>query len=265
MANITEFKAKPVLIVTAFCIGVLFYISYMHFGIHRKERGEVGVKISEVIAASIDLVQRGGRIVKAIRSDESIGTRIKGKTSVNSNDYVTEGDTKSHQAIVSGLKSLWPSLKFVSEEHDAVQIPPDMPIPSKMDSEVSNVANDDPIVPIKDVLIWIDPLDATQEYTEGGDNPELLQYVTVMMCVAVKGNPVAGIIHQVFTGENGVTYWGWVDHGFSSSIAKDVSRASIKAKKTPVEGFPVNVIVSRSHAGTAKEEVCRYVRVGIVK
>ena len=35
----------------------------------------------------------------------------------------------------------------------------------------------------------------------------LIEYVTVMACIAVKGVPVAGVIRKPFTDE---TYWAWV-------------------------------------------------------
>lgn len=89
-----------------------------------------------------------------------------------------------------------------------------------------------------EVTVWVDPLDATQEYTEGREDKSLLKFVTVMVCVAVKGYPIAGIIHEPF---NGVTNWGWVGHGVSQSLQQYQRR----------EGGTkdLKVIYSRSHAG----------------
>ena len=86
--------------------------------------------------------------------------------------------------------------------------------------------------------MWIDPLDATQEYTEGRQDKSLLKFVTVMICVAVNGKPVAGVIHEAFTG---ATNWGWVEHGVSRSLREHQSnRPSNK---------DLFVTYSRSHAG----------------
>ncbi|GJQ68720.1 hypothetical protein Trydic_g17255 [Trypoxylus dichotomus] len=86
-----------------------------------------------------------------------------------------------------------------------------------------------------DITVWIDPLDATQEYTE-----KLNKYVTTMVCVAIKGEPVIGVIHKPFLKE---TYWAWVENGRSSNLIITMPE---KEKTT-------KFIISRSHSGKIRE------------
>lgn len=252
------FKVNRALLAVLAVLAALVFVSYLT-RTNLCQTKENTVRISELIAASIDLSERGGEEVRAVRrGGSSIGQEVKGKTSVHTKDYVTQGDKRSHEAIVAGLRARWANLKYVSEE----RVPVDstsVACPSIQNPEVIEVLRvvDDPPIPLEDVLVWIDPLDATQEYTEGGERPDLLRFVTVMMCVCVKGEPVAGVIHQAFegVGGNGVTHWGWKGHGFSRSIQRQVDAAKSKAKGKDVEKERVEAIVSRSHAGDAKKEV----------
>lgn len=79
----------------------------------------------------------------------------------------------------------------------------------KLSSKQSAAINHyDELVDKDDVTIWVDPLDATKEYTE-----KLYNYVTTMVCVAIKGEPVIGVIHKPFANDALRTAWAWSGHG----------------------------------------------------
>ena len=133
---------------------------------------------------------------------------------------MTDGDMRSHRAMYNGVLKAFPGLSVVSEEDDPHPVDPaTIPVLPEADEEVERVVGEgeDVLVPAEDVDVWIDPLDATQEYTEN-----LRHYVTTMVCVAVKGRPVAGVIHKPF---DGVTVWGWANGRKSHvnpTLAKEV-------------------------------------------
>lgn len=45
----------------------------------------------------------------------------------------------------------------------------------------------------EEIVVWVDPLDGTSEYTQG-----FLDYVTVLIGIAINGIPIAGVIHQPY-------------------------------------------------------------------
>ncbi|ELU05302.1 hypothetical protein CAPTEDRAFT_181179 [Capitella teleta] len=220
------------------CVGLwALGVPQYFFGSHEEVNYDVSLR--ELLSAGIDVARRGGDVVKKIRlgREEDLNAETKGKTLEGAAELKTEGDMQSHIAMMYALKKGFNGISVVSEEHDNLN--PDLSkveAPNKMRSEITHLT-EDLKVPLKDITVWIDPLDATQEYTE-----DLRQYVTTMMCVAVKGVPIIGVIHMAFDEE---TYWGFVDHGVSSNLKSVAPNTSAKER----------IIVSRSHAGTVEEVV----------
>lgn len=172
----------------------------------------------------------------------------KGKTKEGKDEFVTAGDFKSHEIITSGLKAGWPNLRYQSEETDNNIVR--SKVPDKHNFDVAKVKNRDEEVPLSEITVWIDPLDATQEYTEGKTDRSLLKYVTVMVCIVVKDNPVAGVIHQAFEDK---TYWAWVNHGVSNSVNELLDNR--KNQQSLRKG--TKIVISRSHSGDARKFISK--------
>lgn len=194
----TRLINRPILIV---CI-VLLSLLLLYFLVrsNNKTYADKYVKISQLLAASIHLAEESGRQIVAIRRDEHPDVKVKGHTAEGAAEYVTAGDQKSHEIITRGLHSVWPELHCRSEEKDR----PDAgksgaPPPSLVHKEVAKFVKRDEQVDMDNIVVWVDPLDATQEYTEGGTDHTLLEYVMVMVCIVVNGKPIASVMHQPFT------------------------------------------------------------------
>ena len=86
------------------------------------------------------------------------------------------------------------------------------------------------------LVTWVDPLDATQEYTE-----HLTQYVSVMACLTQGGEPKAGIVHFPFRNET----WSVIDGEWLERPAMSFQP-------------PETILVSRSHAGEVRKALTGY-------
>lgn len=155
---------------------------------------------------------------------------------------VTLADKRSHCSIQLSLNTIFPNLNMISEESvPSNECPSDVKTMSSLDPTVLHESDSlgDENVDSNDLLVFIDPLDATKEFTE-----KLFFYVTVMICVVYKGEPIIGVIHSPFANK---TYWAWKGRALSENL-KNVKRGSEDAViRNPV------IIVSRSHTGTIKE------------
>jgi len=195
------------------------------------------VSLKQLLAAAIDSAETGGKKVYDIRMSANLNEKSKGETLEGANNPVTDGDMLSHMAMYYSLKKTFPNVEIISEEHD----PADLDLTKVIAAKTSHVEVNglvDHSVASEDIRIWIDPLDATQEYTEN-----LQEYVTTMVCVAVKGVPVLGVIHKPF---DNFTAWGWAPGQVNAQlkVAEDAG--------SPTDDI-AHIIVSRSHSGQVEE------------
>lgn len=75
----------------------------------------------------------------------------------------------------------------------------------------------------------------------------MFQYVTVMVCVAVRGRPTIGVIHNPFTHD---THWAWNRRSeHSATLLPDAVETATALRPNQT------VIVSRSHYGSVSQLV----------
>lgn len=222
------------------CIGLLVLILY-YFS-DTKTVGHLPgsvISVRRLLIECVHLAEDAGAVIKSNYKPDALKTRVKTGGSGPKNELLTQIDLKSHSVIVKGLSSSFPAVKVISEEHPPVVSQVEIPSTVSPTDIDSRLTNNDLIIPSSELTVWVDPLDATQELTEG-----LLQYVTVMICIAMRGHPIAGVIHQPFLGK---TYWAWEANGLSKDLADLVSSRSKAVPKSDT----LIITHSRSHLDDA--------------
>ncbi|XP_075226024.1 putative inositol monophosphatase 3 [Lycorma delicatula] len=200
-----------------------------------REEKEADVNLRKLLIAAVEAAEEGGKQIITVKNAFNIVEHSKGKTKEGANDPVTNADYLSHCVMYTGLQEAFPTVTVISEESDT-ECGENIPFKLMPTVERGLDVLVDQFVPGEDLAVWIDPLDATQEFTEN-----LLNYVSTMVCVAYKGEPIIGVIHKPF-GEEPRTTWAWVKKAHSPNL--DIHR---QTKSTPT------IIVSRTHAGRVSE------------
>ncbi|XP_026746789.1 3'(2'),5'-bisphosphate nucleotidase 1-like isoform X2 [Trichoplusia ni] len=170
--------------------------------------------VVRLLASSVSVASRAGKIVRDVMSKGELGIVEKGK-----DDYQTEADRSAQRCIVASLSAQYPKVNIIGEEdgpESESELPSDWII-SEADKEVLSLECPVNLHSVKeeDIVVWVDPLDGTSEYTQG-----FLEHVTVLIGISVNDKPVAGVIHQPYyktmlDGEKimGRTIWGLQEVG----------------------------------------------------
>ncbi|XP_001630227.2 3'(2'),5'-bisphosphate nucleotidase 1 [Nematostella vectensis] len=170
--------------------------------------------IVRLVSSSVSIANRAGSVIRDILKKGELGIIDKSAAGSGKFDPQTEADRAAQRCIIGSLLVQFPSLRIVGEEEgiDANDLGDDLLVTSQ-DSSILDVKCPENLNNIKaeDVVVWVDPVDGTKEFTEG-----LLHHATVLIGVSYEGRPVAGVIHQPFFGHNsssdlsklGRTLWG---------------------------------------------------------
>ncbi|XP_075887448.1 inositol monophosphatase 3 [Nelusetta ayraudi] len=225
--------------VAVFCLLGVGVIYHLYSGVISNRlaafRQRKSVDLRELLAVAVEAAVLGGKEVKTVREENGLQETIKSKTKEGADEPLTMGDLKSHRKMFNLIKNTFPQVTVNSEEHDKEE--DKITWSQNIPADILNKIEGSKLVPVDSVTVWIDPLDATKEYTE-----KLLKYVTTMVCVAVDGKPVIGVIHQPFSG---LTAWGFVGQGSNMRHRPSYSVS------------PPKVTVSRSHSGEVASFVQR--------
>lgn len=150
------------------------------------------------------------------------------------NDPQTEADRSVQRCIVASLSKQFPGVTIIGEEGatDLKDVPSDFII-TDFDQEFLKNQCPDALANIneKDLVVWVDPMDGTSEYTEG-----ILECVTVLIGLAVQNQTVAGIIHQPYfkrgADQIGRTIWGMKGLGCGGFERKPYVKGELIATTT---------------------------------
>jgi fructose-1,6-bisphosphatase/inositol monophosphatase family enzyme len=163
--------------------------------------------VNTIVDAGDEIVRMKNKdqLVVQDASSASSSGQFFGKYPDGSKELHTRADTASHK-LIGRVRDVFPGIAIVDEEDSTGEwrkpLPRERGIP-----QTKNIEKDDIIsasrllnlrgkssLPLTELAIYVDPLDATLEYSEG-----LTEFVSVSACVTRCGKPIAGVVYFPFS------------------------------------------------------------------
>ncbi|XP_038123560.1 3'(2'),5'-bisphosphate nucleotidase 1 isoform X1 [Cyprinodon tularosa] len=195
--------------------------------------------VMRLVASAYSVAEKAGAIVRKVLHSGDLG--IVEKTGAN--DLQTLADRLAQKSICASLYRSFPNITIIGEEDlPSEEVQEDL-IESGQAEEIlqKSCPEDYKALKEEELVVWVDPLDGTKEYTEAsrclhlqdvvqkplkglnkthGTAMWLLDNVTVLIGIAYEGRAIAGVINQPFYNYQlgsgaalGRTMWGMLGLG----------------------------------------------------
>ncbi|XP_023270859.1 3'(2'),5'-bisphosphate nucleotidase 1 [Seriola lalandi dorsalis] len=178
--------------------------------------------VMRLVASAYSVAEKAGSIVRKVLHSGDLG--IVEKTGAN--DLQTLADRLAQQSICASLSRRFPKITIIGEEELPFEEAKEDLIENGQAEEILQKSCPAEYSGLKEeeLVVWVDPLDGTKEYTEG-----LLDNVTVLIGIAYGGRAIAGVINQPFYNYQlgagaglGRTMWGMLGLGAFGFQLKEV-------------------------------------------
>lgn len=170
-------------------------------------------------------------------------------------DPVTQADLQAQQVIEGSLHHHYPSLRIIGEEDID---PSDFLVIENVDRTLLNakLAQKDPDfnanVPIEDVTVYIDPLDATAEFVLGNKHS-----TATLVGIALKNVAFGGAIHQPFEGSDQKGRTLWALSGFACGDDNVIPEKNIENARTLSKRTESVLVTTRTHTSQVTEDAIK--------
>lgn len=189
-----------------------------------RDGSQASLDLNKLLSACVHLARRAGHVIRVVHAEGQLGAHNKkaegderAAQAMDPAEVLTIADTRSQDAIVTSLRAMFPGIRIVGEEEESSggKEPPTLlqDVPQLPSMEVPEALAKS--LTYEDTCLWIDPLDGTIEFVRNN-----LHHVCVLIGIAVRNRPVAGVVFQPFVGgEKGIMTYGALDVGVFSDLS----------------------------------------------
>lgn len=217
------------------------------------------VNILELLSVCVSLAEHTGDVIRHItkegnlhivRKDE-FGNQTDEILSKNefsmADDAVTIADITTQQIIEGTLRKIYPNIRLIGEEEISKEDFQVVDVSKDKFKDVSLPENFQLNLPEKDIVIYVDPIDATSEYIKGSKLCSM-----TLIGISYQGRAFGGVVNAPFANDSkGKLVWAL--EGFKSNF--DEIRVQQEPRNETI------LVTSKSHSSPALLEMIQKLHV----